>query len=1559
MGRTPARGIRRTLSSSSDYDNNTHKRNRRLEKRMQREATDEQHTQTSTRAQRSIANNKVRSSDIEMGGQEGTVDTADEGDEEFVQTSSESDLDEEEEEEERQLDFSSESNELEVRHHTRRRASMRLNSGGAETPTLHQRLRQSLRLRDQHGEAHNGSPGATPESTTPRRQRRVTQTGLRDVSNLFDGASVDQKGYSSSPTASVARRLRRGRADNVHKHSSLRNQMPPESPDVDASNSDDLLSMTIDTPTRKGTAAGVGLVARKYEASASGRKRLAPSLIASISGSGLEPGGGGGRGASLLQPPLSSPLPQSRPQSRQQLVLQETPVSPPPIIDKPREERSYKEFFPDLNVFMSMAVRFHSTTVDSPSSTTLSPDTQQQPPLTASSAEETANQTLSAASSGPLTSLSSMPPLSVVSENRQRQGAYGEKGATINSNLTIGPGDQRQPSRSSSGLSIKLVFNDPEATAINGRHHTASLPVYLSMDPFQSASSALVLRSPGPGKSTASYAGTPQSSVVVLAPKKPVLSLPETRFKRIEGKSANLGYKPSEFKRPESHYIHNVELTEMDLAERIEYDLDDADQLWLQRLNEGRAAKGTVEISANMLELMVDHMEKEWFELVKEAQRAISAIHQEQLPSACAICGEEESDNSNVIVFCDGCDVAVHQECYGVPYIPEGQWLCRSCMLSPDKEVACILCPQRGGAFKKTTTNKWVHLLCAMWIPEVYVSNTVYMEPVDSVDQIPRSRWKLHCYLCRRKVGACIQCSKRQCFTAFHVQCARRAHLAMLTKTDRHTGEPVHRAFCERHTPPTHTQKIDLAAPLKLLAPARRKNNTGGSSATPAALSLLSSDLVSMLHGSSSAGGEQTGHRWPVTAEALLSHAAEDIAALYGQATAAAIAEAAAAGGAPLSPGAYRARSDASLQLTMRIFNPDQPVLNEHVFAKVVETVPQTRVGASQRTHVVGQVARYWALKRSQRHGAPLLKRLHLEPWTASATQQRAAEMAEEQRQVFLRRIRTDLERVRLLVESVRRRERAKLKGVRMLVEYTRRVVDPLTPHLMAIVDELIEKRDPRGVLSSPVELDDAPDYLDVISEPMDFSTVRQNIRDHKYWSLDDVERHLHLVVTNCMTYNKPDTYYYQLAARVKRHVERLVAAARAKVDAMPVDADSGRLLVDVDMSIFDFDGKIPSASDEQGPAPAKQLSAPDEEVASRARTPSPAKQPTVPTPVTRSSRQNQPPFAAPEVVQPRGKATPSKAAEKPAEPASIKTRSSAAASGKKTEEEKSKPSRRSAAATPSKKAHQQQQPASTPRNRAKAPPTGGSQRKAAAPAPAASRPKPQVRPLTLFEQLSVAPPDVRQRQRDRHPGVKHPDEDIPDDVNVLKTRLRRASMAASAPLATPTKRPASAVPTTLPRAAKKPRTQQTTTTTTTRPVRQYGNGVPFPTAALLGEDSSAYAYGTPVWAKMASYPWFPASICDPHTPGIPDGVHSDRQSDDCNTLVWFYSSNPTNPTRSWKWVAPAQVCKMGVDAALDEMFFRAQKAKSSSMVKGVRNAYAEACRETNTQPLVSWLDKR
>ncbi|KAL1839057.1 hypothetical protein VTJ49DRAFT_1921 [Mycothermus thermophilus] len=46
----------------------------------------------------------------------------------------------------------------------------------------------------------------------------------------------------------------------------------------------------------------------------------------------------------------------------------------------------------------------------------------------------------------------------------------------------------------------------------------------------------------------------------------------------------------------------------------------------------------------------------------------------------CAICSKPDSEPPNEIVFCDTCDMAVHQECYGIAELPEGDWFCRNCL---------------------------------------------------------------------------------------------------------------------------------------------------------------------------------------------------------------------------------------------------------------------------------------------------------------------------------------------------------------------------------------------------------------------------------------------------------------------------------------------------------------------------------------------------------------------------------------------------------------------------------------------------------------------------------------------------------------------------------------------------------------------------------------------------------------------------------------------------------------------------------------------------------------
>lgn len=59
----------------------------------------------------------------------------------------------------------------------------------------------------------------------------------------------------------------------------------------------------------------------------------------------------------------------------------------------------------------------------------------------------------------------------------------------------------------------------------------------------------------------------------------------------------------------------------------------------------------------------------------KQAQPAVVATDE----IVCGVCSRPDSQAPNEIILCDNCDFAVHQMCYGVREIPEGDWLCKSC----------------------------------------------------------------------------------------------------------------------------------------------------------------------------------------------------------------------------------------------------------------------------------------------------------------------------------------------------------------------------------------------------------------------------------------------------------------------------------------------------------------------------------------------------------------------------------------------------------------------------------------------------------------------------------------------------------------------------------------------------------------------------------------------------------------------------------------------------------------------------------------------------------------
>ncbi|XP_039983471.1 protein AF-10 [Xiphias gladius] len=190
------------------------------------------------------------------------------------------------------------------------------------------------------------------------------------------------------------------------------------------------------------------------------------------------------------------------------------------------------------------------------------------------------------------------------------------------------------------------------------------------------------------------------------------------------------------------------------------------------------------------------------------ADDEFSTSNMKEMIGGCCVCSDERGWAENPLVYCDGhgCNVAVHQACYGIVQVPTGPWFCRKCESQERAaRVRCELCPHKDGALKRTDNgvylkpsnwlsakcllqilggtskqqhapsshpyppihpalcppppvlltrskagqgfNCWAHVVCALYIPEVEFANVSTMEPI-VLQSVPHERYNKTCYIC-------------------------------------------------------------------------------------------------------------------------------------------------------------------------------------------------------------------------------------------------------------------------------------------------------------------------------------------------------------------------------------------------------------------------------------------------------------------------------------------------------------------------------------------------------------------------------------------------------------------------------------------------------------------------------------------------------------------------------------------------------------------------------------------------------------------------------------------
>lgn len=159
------------------------------------------------------------------------------------------------------------------------------------------------------------------------------------------------------------------------------------------------------------------------------------------------------------------------------------------------------------------------------------------------------------------------------------------------------------------------------------------------------------------------------------------------------------------------------------------------------------------------------------------------------------------------------------------------------------------------------------------------------------------------------------------------------------------------------------------------------------------------------------------------------------------------------------------------------------------------------------------------------------------------------------------------LKLIRDYTDLVKSHSKVKQEEIDVKVKVALTQLDVFASHGLDVYLNILDKlaaKDKHSTFAEPVAEEDAPEYFDVITSPMDLSTMRKKVVQLEYSSLDELEADFNLMISNCMTYNKKSTPYFKDAVRLCQYgcevfkqaqlvlVQRSAAADSVNSENMP-----------------------------------------------------------------------------------------------------------------------------------------------------------------------------------------------------------------------------------------------------------------------------------------------------------------------------------------------------------------------------------------------------------------------